>query len=104
MQLRPLNDRIIVKRIEASRTTASGIVIPDTASEKPVQGEVIAVGPGKTLDNGHLRAPAVKAGDRVLFSTYAGQTVKLDGQEYLVVREDEVFAVIESAADLKKAA
>ncbi len=104
MQLRPLNDRIIVKRIEASRTTASGIVIPDTASEKPVQGEVIAVGPGKTLDNGNLRAPAVKAGDRVLFSTYAGQTVKLDGQEYLVVREDEVFAVIESAADLKKAA
>jgi len=104
MQLRPLNDRIIVKRIEASRTTASGIVIPDTASEKPVQGEVIAVGPGKTLDNGNLRVPAVKAGDRVLFSTYAGQTVKLDGQEYLVVREDEVLAVIESAADLKKAA
>lgn len=104
MKIRPLNDRIIVKRLEASRTTASGLVIPDTASEKPVQGEVIAVGPGRTLDNGSQRAPAVKAGDRVLFSTYAGQTVKLDGQEYLVVREDEVLAVIEPAADLKKAA
>ncbi len=106
MQLRPLYDRIIVKRVEQEKQTASGIVIPDTAAEKPEQGEVVAVGSGRLLQDGSVRALQVKAGDRVLFGKYAGQTVKLDGEEYLVMREEDVFGVIEGAADksLKKAA
>lgn len=95
MAIRPLHDRVIVKRLEAERTTASGIVIPDSAGEKPDQGEVIAVGRGKILDNGEIRAPQLKAGDRVLFGKYAGQAVKLDGEEVLVVREEDIFGVIE---------
>ncbi|ANQ85525.1 co-chaperone GroES [Azoarcus sp. DD4] len=95
MAIRPLHDRVIVKRLEAERTTASGIVIPDSAGEKPDQGEVIAVGRGKILDNGELRAPQLKAGDRVLFGKYAGQAVKIDGEEVLVVREEDIFGVIE---------
>jgi chaperonin GroES len=95
-KIRPLHDRVIVKRIEAERTTASGIVIPDSAGEKPDQGEVLAVGNGKLLENGALRALDVKAGDRVLFGKYAGQSVKVDGQEVLVLREDDILGVIEA--------
>lgn len=105
MQLRPLYDRIIVRRLELQKQTASGIVIPDTASEKPEQGEVTAVGSGRLLQDGTLRALQVKPGDRVLFGKYAGQTVKVDGVEYLVLREEDVLGVIESSdASLKKAA
>ncbi|BEV08702.1 co-chaperone GroES [Methylophilus glucosoxydans] len=105
MNIRPLYDRVIVKRVEQQRTTASGIVIPDTAAEKPEQGEVIAVGSGKSLQDGSLRALAVKVGDHVLFGKYAGQTVKLNGEEVLVMREEDILGVIEPAsADLKKVA
>lgn len=95
-KIRPLHDRVIVKRIEAERTTASGIVIPDSAGEKPDQGEVLAVGNGKLLDSGDLRKLDVKVGDRVLFGKYAGQSVKVDGQEVLVLREDDILGVIEA--------
>lgn len=105
MQIRPLHDRIIVKRIEAQRTTASGIVIPDTAAEKPEQGEVIAVGPGKKDEQGKPIPMDVKVGDRVLFGKYAGQTVKVAGEELLVMREDDIMGVIEGDAEpVKKAA
>jgi chaperonin GroES len=96
MKIRPLHDRVIVKRIEAERTTASGIVIPDTAGEKPDQGEVLAVGNGKILDDGKVRPMAVKVGDRVLFGKYAGQTVKVEGEELLVMREEDIMGVIEA--------
>ncbi len=95
MKLRPLHDRLVVKRLDNERTTASGIVIPDNAAEKPDQGEILAVGNGKIQDDGKLRALDVKVGDRILFGKYAGQTVKVDGQELLVLREDDVMAVIE---------
>jgi len=95
MALRPLHDRVVVKRLDSERTTASGIVIPDSASEKPDQGEVLAVGPGKRSDDGKVTPPDVKVGDKVLFGKYAGQTVKVDGEEVLVIREDEIFAVVE---------
>ncbi len=105
MHIRPLHDRIIVKRVEAQRTTASGIVIPDTAAEKPEQGEVIAVGPGRRDDKGSLIPVDLKLGDRVLFGKYAGQTVKVEGEELLVMREDDVMGVIEDDAKaVKKAA
>ena len=94
MKIRPLHDRVIVKRIEAERTTAAGIVIPDTAGEKPDQGEVLAVGPGKRDDNGKYIAVDVKVGDRVLFGKYAGQTVKVDGDELLVMREEDIMGVL----------
>ena len=96
MALRPLHDRVIVKRVEAERTTSSGIVIPDSAGEKPDQGEVVAVGNGKILENGDVRAMAVKAGDRVLFGKYAGQAVKVEGDELLVMREEDIMAVVQS--------
>ena len=95
MNIRPLHDRVIVKRVEAERTTASGIVIPDSAGEKPDQGEVLAVGPGKRDDNGKQVALDVKVGDRVLFGKYAGQAVKVDGQEVLVMREEDIMGVIQ---------
>ncbi len=95
MNIRPLHDRVIVKRVEAERTTASGIVIPDSAGEKPDQGEVLAVGPGKRDENGKHVALDVKVGDRVLFGKYSGQTVKVDGDELLVMKEDDLFAVVE---------
>ena len=95
MKIRPLHDRVIVKRVEAERTTASGIVIPDTAGEKPDQGEVLAVGPGKRDDNGKQVALDVKVGDRVLFGKYAGQSVKVDGQEVLVMREEDIMGVLQ---------
>lgn len=96
MAIRPLYDRIIVKRTDAERSTASGIVIPDSAGEKPDQGQVLAVGPGKLLASGELRPLAVKAGDRVLFGKYTGQAIKVDGNEVLVLREEDVIAVIEN--------
>lgn len=96
MKLRPLADRVIVKRLENENKTASGIVIPDSAAEKPDQGEVLAVGPGKTSDDGKVTALTVKVGDRVLFGKYSGQGVKVDGEELLVMKEDDLFAVVES--------
>ena len=95
MALRPLNDRLVVKRSDPELKTASGIVIPDSAGEKPEQGEVLAVGPGKRNDKGDHVAPAVKAGDKVLFGKYSGQTVKVGGDELLVMKEDDLFAVVE---------
>ncbi len=95
MALRPLNDRIIIKRSDPELKTASGIVLPDSAGEKPEQGEVLAVGPGKRNDKGDFVALNVKVGDKVLFGKYSGQTVKLGGDELLVVREEDLFAVIE---------
>ena len=95
MKLRPLADRVIVKRVENETKTASGIVIPDSAAEKPDQGEVLAVGPGKRNDKGELAALTVKIGDRVLFGKYSGQTVKMNGEELLVMKEDDLFAVVE---------
>jgi chaperonin GroES len=95
MKIRPLHDRIIVKRLEEERKTASGIVIPDTAAEKPDQGEVVAVGNGKVLDDGKVRALQVKVGDKILFGKYSGQTVKVKGEELLVIREEDVMGVIE---------
>lgn len=94
MNLRPLHDRILVRRIEETETVSGGIIIPDTAKEKPQQGEVVAVGNGKLLDNGKRAPLEVKAGDRVLFGKYSGSDVKLDGQEYLILREDEVLAIL----------
>ncbi|BBO21846.1 MAG: co-chaperone GroES [Burkholderiales bacterium] len=96
MKIRPLHDRVIVKRLEEERKTASGIVIPDTAAEKPDQGEVIAVGPGKRDENGKHVALDVKAGDKVLFGKYAGQTVKVEGEELLVMREEDIMGVVEA--------
>jgi chaperonin GroES len=95
MKIRPLHDRVIVKRMEEERKTASGIVIPDTATEKPDQGEVMAVGPGKRDDSGKLIPMDLKVGDRVLFGKYAGQSVKVDGNELLVMREEDVMGVVE---------
>ncbi len=95
MPLRPLHDRLIIQRSEPELKTASGIVIPDSAGEKPEQGEVIAVGPGKRNDKGDFVALAIKAGDRVLFGKYAGQTVKIDNREVLVIREEDVLAIVE---------
>ena len=94
MKLRPLHDRVIVKRLEEERKSAGGIVIPDTAAEKPSMGEIIAVGPGKTDDNGKLIPIGVKAGDKILFGKYSGTEIKLDGEDVLILREDEVLAVL----------
>ncbi|MDC8444602.1 MAG: co-chaperone GroES [Nitrosomonas sp.] len=96
MKIRPLHDRVIVKRLEEERKTASGIVIPDSAAEKPDQGEILAVGKGKVADDGSVRALEVKVGDRVLFGKYSGQTVKVEGEELLVMREEDIMGVIES--------
>jgi len=95
MKLRPLHDRVIVKRLEQETKTASGIVIPDNAAEKPDQGEVLAVGPGKRNDKGDFVALNVAVGDRVLFGKYSGQSVKVDGEELLVMREEDLFAVVQ---------
>ncbi len=96
MNIRPLHDRVIVKRVEAERTTASGIVLPDSAGEKPDQGEILAVGPGKRDDAGKVIPMDVKVGDRVLFGKYAGQAVKVDGQEVLVMREEDIMGVLQA--------
>ncbi|MGM0517236.1 MAG: co-chaperone GroES [Pseudomonadota bacterium] len=95
MKIRPLHDRVLVKREEEERKTAAGIVLPDTASEKPNRGEIIAAGPGKTNDKGEVRAMGVKVGDKVLFSQYAGTKVKVEGEELLMMGEDDILAVIE---------
>ncbi|MFO0576943.1 MAG: co-chaperone GroES [Polyangia bacterium] len=93
-KIRPLNDRVIVKRLPEEEVTKGGIIIPDSAKEKPIQGEVVAVGPGKTLDNGKTQALDVKVGDKVMFGKYAGSEIKLDGVEHLILREDEILAVL----------
>jgi chaperonin GroES len=95
MNLRPLHDRVIVKRMEEERTSPGGIVIPDSAAEKPIRGKVIAVGNGKILENGDVRALDVKAGDHVLFGKYSGTEVKVGGEDVLVMREDDIMAIIE---------
>jgi chaperonin GroES len=97
VKIRPLHDRILVKRLEEERRTASGIVIPDTAAEKPDQGEVMAVGKGRILEDGKVRPLDVKVGDKILFGKYSGQTVKVKGDELLVIREEDVMGVLEAA-------
>ena len=96
MKINPLHDRVIVKRLEEERKSAGGIVIPDTAAEKPSQGEIVFAGPGKTDDNGKLIPMGVKVGDKILFGKYSGTEVKVDGEEFVVMREEDVMAVIES--------
>ncbi|MBN1848661.1 MAG: co-chaperone GroES [Deltaproteobacteria bacterium] len=95
MKVRPLHDRVIVKRIQEEEKTKGGIIIPDTAKEKPSEGKVMAVGNGKILDNGKSQALEVKVGDRVLFGKYAGTDIKIDGEEHLIMREDDIIAIIE---------
>ena len=94
MKIRPLHDRVIVKRLEEDRTSPGGIVIPDTAAEKPIRGKIVAVGKGKILENGQVRPCDVKVGDKILFGKYSGQEFKLDGQDYLHMREDDVIGII----------
>jgi chaperonin GroES len=96
MKVRPLHDRVLIKRIEEQETVRGGIIIPDTAKEKPQEGEVIAVGTGKRLENGQVTPMEVKAGDRVLFGKYSGTEIKLDGEEMLILREDEILGVLSS--------
>ena len=96
MKIRPLHDRVIVKRLEEERTSPGGIVIPDTAAEKPIQGRIVAVGKGKILEDGQVRPLDVKVGDKVLFGKYSGTEVKVEGEELVVMREEDVMAVIES--------
>ena len=95
MKIRPLHDRVIIKRIEEEETTKGGIIIPDTAKEKPSEGKVVAVGKGKLLDNGEVKALEVKKGDKVLFGKYAGTEIKIDGEEHLIMREDDIIAIVE---------
>ena len=95
MKIRPLHDRVIVKRLDEDRTSPGGIVIPDTAAEKPVQGKIVAVGKGKILEDGQVRPLDVKVGDKILFGKYGGTEVKIDGEDLLVMREEDVMAVIE---------
>ena len=95
MKIRPLHDRVIVKRIEEEETTKGGIIIPDTAKEKPMEGKVIAVGNGKLLDNGNKQPLEVKKGDKVLFGKYAGTEIKIDGDEHLIMREDDIIAIVD---------
>ena len=97
MTFRPLHDRILIKRVEEKETVKGGIIIPDTAKEKPQEGEVVAVGHGKKTDKGELIALDVKAGERILFGKYSGSEIKIDDQEYLILREDEVLGVLETA-------
>ncbi|MEK8090751.1 co-chaperone GroES [Thermithiobacillus plumbiphilus] len=96
MKIRPLHDRVVIRRLDEEQKTASGILIPDTAKEKPVQGEVVAAGNGKILENGEVRPLDVKVGDRVLFAKYAGTEVKVDGEELLVMREDDIMGVVQA--------
>ncbi|MEX0899677.1 MAG: co-chaperone GroES [Gammaproteobacteria bacterium] len=95
MKIRPLHDRVIIKRLEEERTSPGGIVIPDTATEKPIRGEVVAVGKGKILESGDIRPLDLKVKDKVLFGKYSGTEVKIDGEEYLVMREEDVMAVLD---------
>ena len=98
MKVRPLHDRVLIKRIEEQETVRGGIIIPDMAKEKPQEAEVVAAGTGKRLESGQIVPLEVKAGDRVLFGKYSGTEIKLDGQEFLILREDEILGIIESAA------
>ena len=102
MNVRPLHDRILIQRLEEGEQKVGGIIIPDTAKEKPQQGKVIAAGTGKVRDDGTRQLPDVKAGDLILFGKYSGQEIKLDGEEFLIMREDEVLAVIEDGDSKKK--
>ncbi|MCY3821795.1 MAG: co-chaperone GroES [Gammaproteobacteria bacterium] len=95
MNIRPLHDRVVVRRVEEDTTSAGGIVLPDTASEKPSQGDVLAVGPGKVLDDGSVREVGLNVGDRVVFGQYGGNTIKVDGEELLILSENEIFGVLE---------
>ena len=95
MTIRPLYDRVLVKRLDSEEKTSGGLYIPDTAKEKPIEAKVVAVGAGKVLDDGSLRKPEIKAGDRVLFAKYSGSEVKIDGEEHLILREDDILAVLE---------
>ena len=95
MSIRPLHDRVLIQREEEERKTAGGIVIPDSATEKPIQGKVISVGPGKTLESGEVRELNVRQGDKILFGKYAGTEVKFDGKDYIIMREDDIMAIIE---------
>jgi chaperonin GroES len=95
MNIRPLHDRVVVKRVDEDKTSAGGIVIPDSATEKPIEGKVVAVGNGKILDSGEVRKLDVKKGDKILFGKYSGTEVKVDGEEYLVMREDDIMGIIE---------
>lgn len=95
MKIRPLHDRVVVKRVEEETKTAGGIVLPGSAAEKPSEGEVLAVGGGKPLDNGQLRPMAVKVGDKVLFGKYSGTEVKVDGEQYIVMREDDIMGILD---------
>jgi chaperonin GroES len=95
MKIQPLHDRVLVKRIDEETKTKGGIIIPDTAKEKPQEGKVIAVGKGRVLDDGKVQEPAVKKGDKILFSKYAGSEIKLDGEEHIIIREDDVLAILE---------
>ena len=94
MKIRPLHDRVLLKRLDDQQETSSGIIIPDTAKEKPIQGEIVAVGNGKIQKSGEVRTLTVKPGDRVLYSKYAGTEVKLDGQEHLIMREDDILGIL----------
>jgi len=96
MKIRPLHDRIVIRRLEEEKTTAGGIIIPDSATEKPIQGKVVAVGTGKRLDSGEVIKPDVKVGDTVLFGKYSGTEVKISGSELLVMREDDIMGVVEA--------
>ncbi|MDQ2773645.1 MAG: co-chaperone GroES [Acidobacteriota bacterium] len=102
MDIRPLHDRVVVKRIEESETMQGGLYIPDSAKEKPQQGEVVAVGKGKRADDGKLLTPDVQVGDRILFGKYSGNDIKLDGNEYLIMREDEILGVLSNGASAAK--
>ena len=104
MKIRPLADRIVIKRLVQEEKTKGGIIIPDTAKEKPMEGEVVAVGPGARDDKGALIAPDVKAGDRILFGKWSGTEVKLDGVEYLIMKESDIMGILEGSAAVKKAA
>ena len=104
MKFRPLHDRVVVKRVEEEGKTKGGIIIPDTAKEKPMEGEIIAVGPGGRDENGKLVPPDVKAGDRILFGKWSGTEIKLDGVEYLIMKESDIMGIVEGSPALKKAA
>jgi chaperonin GroES len=104
MKFRPLHDRVVVRRIEAEEKTAGGIIIPDTAKEKPQEGEVVAVGPGARDESGKVAALDVKAGDRVLFGKWSGTEVRIDGQDLLIMKESDIMGVIEQSAEAQKAA
>jgi chaperonin GroES len=95
MKVKPLKDKIVVKRLEGDEKTKGGIIIPDAAKEKPQEGRVVAVGSGRVTDNGQVVAPEVKAGDKILFGKYSGQEIKIDGEEHLLLREDDILAIIE---------